>query len=73
MPNQFNYPFSPEYKPNEEIYYTRDHGMTGELGIILKVNEESNLATIRYLYEGEYIVTDVHMRHLYTRDVLSDW
>ena len=73
MPRQYNYPYHPEYKPGEEIYYSKDYGVTGEMGIIVNVCEESNTATIRYTYDGEYVEVDVHMRHLYARDILSDW
>ena len=63
-------PFQPTFHIGEEVYYTPDCGVTGELGIIIKMNEENFTATIQY---NEVSEAEVPMRHLYTRDILSDW
>ena len=63
-------PFLPEFKINEEVYYTPDCGVTGELGIITKIDEENFTATIQI---DEVSEAEVPMCHLYTRSILQDW
>ena len=63
-------PFEPKFILNEEVFYTPDYGMTGELAIIVSLNEEQHKATIRYDVDSE---AEVPMLHLYTRSILQDW